>query len=71
LPVSRFNPALVEASRCFVVAGPHLGSFRLCPTEGQPIGRRGLLVLAPFGAFARKAKVDDVIHQEARGIRVI
>jgi hypothetical protein len=64
LPISRFNPALVEASPVFVAPG----AFQVLPGLGtamsKPISGGLLLGVAPFGPFPRDSKVDDGCHAE-------
>jgi hypothetical protein len=66
LPVSRFDPVVVEASFGLVVAKAHLGSFGLGPAMGQTVGSGRLFGFAPIGALARGSQVDNVVHEAAR-----
>jgi hypothetical protein len=66
LPVSRFDPVVVELSLGLVVARLCLGSFCLCAAMRQAIGCGDLLGLKPFGPLARGSQVDNVSHEAAR-----
>jgi hypothetical protein len=66
LPISRFDPVLIEASSVFVAVGPRLGSFHLCPAVGKAVARGGLLGFAACLPLPRGAEIDNVAHQEAR-----
>jgi hypothetical protein len=66
LPISRFDPVVIEASLGFVAGSPRLGSLRLGPAVGKPVGGSGLLGIAPFNPLSRGAEVDNVAHEEAR-----
>jgi hypothetical protein len=66
LPVSGFDPVLVEASLGFVVQGLREQAFWLEAAMDEPVGSRLLLSLPSFCLLALGAKVDDVAHPEAR-----
>jgi phosphatidylserine decarboxylase len=66
LPVSCFDPVLVEASLGFVVAGLCRGSIRLGSAMGQTVRRGLLLGFASFGPLSRGSKIDNIAHQVAR-----
>jgi len=71
LPISRFDPVLVEASLGFVAVRPRLGSFSLCPAIGEPVARGDLLGLAAFLPLSRVAKIDKIAHQMLGGNQVV
>jgi hypothetical protein len=62
LPVSRFNPVVVEVPGGFVALGPVKGSLFLGPAIGKSVSGGLLLGLAPFGLLSCGSKVDDVAH---------
>jgi hypothetical protein len=67
LPVSRFDPALVEAFAGLVVLRLLKGSFGLRTPMHKPVGRGLLLGLAPFGLPAGSAQIDDFSHARLGG----
>jgi hypothetical protein len=62
LPISRFDPVLVEASTSFVADRLCFGSFSLCPAIGEPVARGDLFGLAAFLPLPRATKVDKFAH---------
>jgi hypothetical protein len=66
LPISSFNPVLVEVSLSFVAGRPCLGSFGFGPAMGEAIGSGGLLGFAAFLLLTSASQVDNVAHQETR-----
>jgi hypothetical protein len=71
LPISRFDPVLIEASLGFVVARPRFGSFGLGPAVGKPVGHGGLLGLAAFLPLPRGTEIDNITHQKLGGSRIV
>jgi len=70
LPVSRFDPVLVETFAGFVIPGLRQGSFRLGAPVHKPAGRSLLLGLASLGPFARVTEVDEIAHVRFCGNRM-
>jgi hypothetical protein len=70
LPISRFDPVLVEASAGFVADRLRFGSFSLCPAMGQPVARCGLFGLPAFLPLSRATKIDNFAHHELDGNQV-
>jgi hypothetical protein len=70
LPVSRFDPVLVETSAGFVVPRLRQSSFGLRAPMCKAAGRCLLLGLAPFGPLARGAEVDEVAHAKLGGNQI-
>jgi hypothetical protein len=66
LPISSFNPVLVEVSLSFVAGRPRLGSLGLGPAMDKAIGGGGLLGFAAFLPLTSASQVDNVAHQETR-----
>jgi hypothetical protein len=62
LPVSRFDPVLVEGFAGFVTSRLLDGALRLRAAMRQPVGRRRLIGLTAFGALARGAETDKIAH---------
>jgi hypothetical protein len=62
IPISRFDPVLIEVALVFVAPSPLKVSFR----PGNSVREAGrssrLLGLAPFGPLPFGAKVDDGAH---------
>jgi hypothetical protein len=71
LPISRFEPVLVEASLGFVAARTRFGSISLCPAMGKPVACGDLLGLAAFLPLPRTAKVDKFAHHKLGGNQVM
>jgi hypothetical protein len=66
LPVSRFDPVLVETFAGLIVPRLRQGSFGFRAPVRKAAGRCLLLGLTPFGPLARGAEVDEVGHAKAR-----
>jgi hypothetical protein len=66
LPVSGFNPVLIECSLGFVALNLRFGSIGPGTAERKPIGGSRLRGLLPFGLLALGSKVDDVAHPETQ-----
>jgi hypothetical protein len=66
LPISSFDPVLVEVSLGFVAGRPRLGSLGLGPAMDKAIGSGGLLGFAAFLPLTSVSQVDNVAHQETR-----
>jgi hypothetical protein len=71
LPISRFDPVLVEASLGFVADRPRLGSFSLCPAKGKPVFGSDLLGLAALLPLPHAAQIDKFAHQKLGGNRIV
>jgi len=71
IPISRFDPVLIEVVLGFVAPGPHQVSFR--PGNSvREARRRGLFPgLEPFSPFSLSAEVDDGAHSELGGIGIL
>jgi hypothetical protein len=69
LPVSRFNPVLVETSLGFVAAGLLEASVGLGAAMHKPIGRGLLFGVATLGALALSTEIDEVTHGKLGGSR--
>jgi hypothetical protein len=70
LPISSFDPVLVEVSLGFVAGRPRLGSLGLGPAMDKAIGSGGLLGFAAFLPLASVSQINNVAHQELNGNRV-
>jgi hypothetical protein len=71
LPVSPFDPVLLEILLGLVVLRPlpHPVTFRTA--VGQPVAGGLLIGLPPFGLLARGAKIDDVAHVKLGGNQML
>jgi len=67
LPVSRFDPVLVETFAGFVIPGLRQGSFGLRAPVLEAARGRLLLGLAPFSPLARGTEVDEGAHAKLGG----
>jgi hypothetical protein len=67
LPISSFDPVLVEVSLGFVAGRPRLGSLGLSPAMDKAIGSGRLLGFAAFLPLTRASQVDNVAHRETQG----
>jgi hypothetical protein len=66
LPISSFDPVLIEISLGFVAGRPRLGSLSLGPAMDKAIGSGGLLGFPAFLPLTSASQVDNVAHQETR-----
>jgi hypothetical protein len=62
LPISRFDPVLVEASLSFVAARALQVPVRLGTAVGEPARRGFRFGLAPFGPFSLDPQINDAGH---------
>jgi len=67
LPISRFDPVLVETLPVFVAQSPLQVLLRPGAAMREPVGGSGRCRLAPLGLFARHAKIDHRTHAQTRG----
>jgi hypothetical protein len=70
LPISRFDPVLVEASMGFVADRLCFGSFNLCPAMGQPVTRGNFLGLAALLPLSSATKTNKFPHHKLDGSQV-
>jgi hypothetical protein len=66
LPISRFDPVLVETSLGFVIPRLRKRALGLQAPMHEPIGRGLLLGLAALGLLTRSAEIDEIAHVKAR-----
>jgi hypothetical protein len=68
LPVSGFDPVLVETSLDLVLLRPRASAVGLGLTMHEPIGRGRLFSLLPLGSLARGSEVDDFAHSRSSAV---
>jgi hypothetical protein len=67
LPVSRFDPVLVETFAGFIAPGLRQGPFGLRAPVREAAGCSLMLGLTPFGSLARGTEVEEVAHAKLGG----
>jgi len=65
LPVSRFDPVLVESFASLVAPGLIEGPFGFRSAVRKPIGSGLLVGLTPLGLLACGTEIDDVAHAKS------
>jgi hypothetical protein len=66
LPLSRFDPVLIEPSLSFVAHSLCFGSLRFCTAVRKSVLRSDFFGSAPFGTLPLAAEIVYVAHEEAR-----